>query len=217
MIRINFEPIRNWFGYSRRERRSSFILLTLIVLLQGIGFVTPDKKLTTEVIPVDQSIVFFDPKPVIRSEGPANNIQEVVPVRRQRPLTELNTCDSASLEALPGIGPVLSARIIKYRNLLGGFATVDQLGEVYGLNEETFRMISGKLRVDTTLIKRISINTADYKRLIKLPYFEKQEVSSILRYRDLNGRITGMNDLIKNNLINPESVVRIRPYLDFGE
>ncbi len=52
---------------------------------------------------------------------------------RKRPILNLNICDSASLEALPGIGPVLSSRIIKYRNLIGGYVSVDQLKEVYGL------------------------------------------------------------------------------------
>ncbi|MCX6300560.1 MAG: helix-hairpin-helix domain-containing protein, partial [Bacteroidia bacterium] len=138
-------------------------------------------------------------------------------VGRQKPLLDINTCDSASLESLPGIGPVLSVRIIKYRNLLGGFAEVQQLKEVYGLPEETYDLVSGRIYADTAVIRKININTADYKKLIRMPYFEKYEVTAILKYRELKGRIGGMDVLIVNNLIAEEKADKIKPYLQFGE
>jgi competence ComEA-like helix-hairpin-helix protein len=71
----------------------------------------------------------------------------------KKPVTmriNLNSADSAELVKLYGIGPVLSKRIIKYRNSLGGkFQSVDQLKNVYGLSEETFNSIKPYLIVDT--------------------------------------------------------------------
>ena len=61
---------------------------------------------------------------------------------KPKTLLDINSCDSSSLVMLPGIGPVLSARIIKFRSLLGGFARKDQLKEVYGLPIETYNLIS---------------------------------------------------------------------------
>ncbi|OFY61475.1 MAG: hypothetical protein A2V64_01705 [Bacteroidetes bacterium RBG_13_43_22] len=138
-------------------------------------------------------------------------------VNRQKPLLDINNCDSAALEAMPGLGPVLSARIVKYRNLLGGFASADQLKEVYGLSEETFNLVRGRIFADTSAIRKIKINVADYKQLIRLPYFEKYEVTAILKYLELNGRISGMSDLVDNKLIAPEKESKLRPYLEFGE
>ena len=45
---------------------------------------------------------------------------------------DLNTADSTTLMALKGIGPVFSVRIVKYRELLGGYYETAQLQEVYG-------------------------------------------------------------------------------------
>ncbi len=133
---------------------------------------------------------------------------------KRKPL-DLNSCDSASLVALPGIGPVLSVRIIKYRNILGGFVAVSQLKEVYGLPEETYIIISPLVYADSLSIRKIRINTAEYKDLIRHPYFQRNEVAAILKYRELKGEISDIKVMIENNLISEETASRIRIYLDF--
>jgi competence protein ComEA len=223
-MKLNTEPIRNWFGFTRRERRSSFILLVIIVLILGLREAVPQNNIVVEDITDSLSfnIVVRDTvKDKVRSEsttvkknGPAFKKSDYK-FNQKRPLINLNSCDTSQLISLPGIGPVLSIRIIKFRNLLGGFAKVDQLQEVYGLSAETFDLIKGRVYADSSEVVRININVAAYKDLSKLPYFENYEVTAILKYRELNGRIGGMNDLIKNKLIPPEKALKIRPYLNF--
>jgi competence protein ComEA len=216
MKHLSFEPLKEWFGFTRRERRASFILLILILSVTGARYIIPAQKMTIEEIPVEIRDTISKYMAGSQTSGAqAAYIQKGV--RGHKPLVDINKCDSASLEALPGIGPVLSARIIKYRNLLGGFADIDQLREVYGLPEETFDLISGRIFADSSEVRKINVNSADYKQLIRLPYFEKYEVASILKYRELNGRISGIRDLVENKLIAPEKVKKLRPYLEFGE
>jgi DNA uptake protein ComE-like DNA-binding protein len=133
----------------------------------------------------------------------------------QKTPINLNSCDSALLVTLPGIGPVLSVRIIKYRNLLGGFVSVNQLKEVYGLPPETFEKIKGRLYADSSAVIGININTVGFKELSRLPYFENYEITSILKYRELKGRIEKMNELTDNKLITVEKANKVRPYIDF--
>jgi DNA uptake protein ComE-like DNA-binding protein len=150
-------------------------------------------------------------------DNQVNNKQEQVKTfYSKRKLLNLNSCDSASLEALPGIGPVLSVRILKYRNLLGGYVRAEQLKEVYGLTEETFGMISQRVFSDSLAVRKIRINEADFKVLIRHPYLKRNEVSAILKYRELKGKINGMGDMTENNLISPETAKKIGAYLDFG-
>ena len=40
---------------------------------------------------------------------------------------ELNMADAQDLEVLPGLGPVLSQRIVRFREMLGGFHDIDNL------------------------------------------------------------------------------------------
>jgi DNA uptake protein ComE-like DNA-binding protein len=217
MKHLSFEPFKNWFGYTRRERRASSILLILILAITFFRFIIPDKKIPVEEIirNIPGEISENTPdrmKTVYRSWNASS-----ASIQKSKPKIDLNTCDSALLESLPGIGPVLSARIIKYRNLLGGFASVSQLKEVYGLPEETFNMISDRLTADSSVVKKISVNAGDFKQLIRLPYFDRYEVNAILKYRELKGRIADINELADNKLITKEKMNKVRPYLMVGE
>ncbi|NSW93088.1 MAG: helix-hairpin-helix domain-containing protein, partial [Bacteroidales bacterium] len=157
------DSLRSWLGYTRRERRSSTILLAMIFIIAGIRYVIPGKTIDISELKQIQGIT---PSSGIISIQ--DTLKEYIPAikktARKSPehLLDINSSDSAQLEALPGIGPVLSARIIKYRNLLGGFTAVDQLKEVYGLPEETFNLISKRLYADTLKIRKININKARY-------------------------------------------------------
>jgi DNA uptake protein ComE-like DNA-binding protein len=211
------ESLRNWFGYSRRERRSTFILLVIIIVVICVRYLFPTPVNPVREIPPE--LLSFSDDIVQKEENlkVTRKKDEVKASRLKKPLLEINSSDSASLVRLPGIGPVLSARIIKYRNLIGGYVSVDQLKEVYGLKEETFNMISSRLYADTLLIRKIKINKADYKELIRHPYFQRNEVPGILKCRELQGKITRIEDLIENNLISPETSKKIRAYLDFDD
>ncbi|KJK12439.1 competence protein ComEA [Terrabacter sp. 28] len=48
----------------------------------------------------------------------------------------LNAADTAGLDALPGVGPVLAQRIIDWRAEHGRFTSVDELGEVSGIGDK---------------------------------------------------------------------------------
>jgi competence protein ComEA len=52
-------------------------------------------------------------------------------------LVNLNTADRALLETLPRIGPATADRIIAWREANGGFASVEDLGEISGIGERT--------------------------------------------------------------------------------
>ena len=95
--------------------------------------------------------------------------------------------------------------------------SVAQLREVYGLPEETFDLISARVMADTLNIRKIRINEWDFRQLIRHPYLQRSEVSAILKYRELNGKISGVDDMIDNNLVSAETAIKIRPYLEFGE
>jgi competence protein ComEA len=281
---LNIRPVHDWFGYTRRERRSTFILLVIILVVLLTRYVVPEKNINVvnaglgfydslnlieisdnDLSPDDNSF-YFDPnsasydtllkigldsreaktlisyrlkggkfrKPAdlrkvygmdsIKSEKLIAHVvlPPVKPVRaeshpsgQENTRININNCDSSSLIALPGIGQVLSVRIIKYRNLLGGFARVEQLREVYGLPAETYELIRERVFADSSGVRKIKINSSDYKGLSRIPYIEKYEVTAILKYRELKGRLNSMDDLKDNKILTPEKADKVEAYIDF--
>jgi len=59
----------------------------------------------------------------------------------------LNRASAKELESLDGIGPVLAARIIAYRNQNGPFLAIDDLMKVSGIGTVKFAQFKEKLRI----------------------------------------------------------------------
>jgi len=125
---------------------------------------------------------------------------------------EINSADSIQLKQLPGIGSVLSKRIVKYRDLLGGFYSVSQLKEVYGLTEETISLIEGKVTVDIARIRKLDVNFADVNELSRHPYLKKSLASKIVKFRTKNGSIHDLAILRDSMILNIDEYNRIKPY-----
>jgi competence protein ComEA len=151
--------------------------------------------------------------PFICIEKPINKINKEPARRRFYEIqkVELNSADTAALDILPGIGRVLAGRIIKYRNLLGGFYSVDQLKEVYGLSPETILKISNRISIDTGIIIKIDLNTLSENELLRHPYIGRYKAKAIMRYRNYTGKIINSIELVKNEILteNEFSILRV--------
>ena len=128
-------------------------------------------------------------------------------------IIEINAASADDLTRLRGIGPILSKRIIKYRNLLGGFCRLDQLSEVYGLKQETIENIIPYLSINTQLIEKVNVNFAEPKQLTKHPYISWVLANAIVDFRSKNGFINDIQVLRTNNVIDEKDFQRISPYL----
>ena len=138
-----------------------------------------------------------------------------LPARASHLQIELNAADSSLLTQLSGIGPVLAARTIRYRNLIGGFTHVAQLAEVYGVDGELVERLAAQLSVDSALIRKIPVNKATFRELVVHPYLNEQQVRGIQNYVRLQKRINNLNELVQNNILKHEEAEKIRPYLTF--
>jgi competence protein ComEA len=57
-------------------------------------------------------------------------------------MVNVNTATELELEALPGVGPVTAAAIVKWRTENGAFTAVDDLLEVSGIGDATLAEIA---------------------------------------------------------------------------
>lgn len=146
---------------------------------------------------------------VIESKCEHDTVQVLV----DKKMIELNSADSIKLMDLPEIGRVLSRRIIKYRDSLGGFYSGSQLLEVYGITSETYQKISCCVSVDTLAIRRMNINLSSFAELSAHPYIRNKLAREIVNYRSKYGPIENLSDLCKSNILTLEKFEKMRPYL----
>ncbi len=138
------------------------------------------------------------------------------PARQPRTL-DINEADSADWESLPGIGPVLARRILLFRGGLGGFSSVEQVGEVYGLPDSVFRRIRPQLVSEAKdRIIPLYINRASQAILEKHPYISRKLAALIVAYRTQHGPFSRADELMAIPLVTPELLKQLEPYLSFN-
>jgi len=70
-----------------------------------------------------------------------------VPKRSHPGLLDLNRATEQDFDALPGIGPRLAERIMKYRQSVGAFHSVNELPDVKGIGKKKFERIRSLVTV----------------------------------------------------------------------
>ncbi len=127
---------------------------------------------------------------------------------------ELNSADSLQLVELPMIGPILANRIIKYRNILGGFYSSEQIKEVYGLKDENYKAIEHYIVIDTSKIKKLPFYSASFVQLMKHPYIGKELAKQFEKFRKKE-KITNIYTLVSSNIITTQQAEKLKHYLSF--
>ncbi|AEI49570.1 ComEA family DNA-binding protein [Runella slithyformis] len=127
---------------------------------------------------------------------------------------DINSADTSQLIRLKGIGSKLAARIIKFRDGLGGFASTAQYAEVFGLDSLALSELHRFAQVRSG-VQKISINTASPEELDRLPYLSKRQSEIIVRYREQHGAYKTPQDLLNIKILDEKLVNKIAPYLAF--
>ena len=133
----------------------------------------------------------------------------------QSSLIELNSADSFALEQLPFIGMKLAKRIVEYRARLGGFVALDQLLELYGLQQSQFDQMSRFLSLNPKLITQMAINQIEFDALRLHPYLTYTQAKIIVNYRTQHGPFIEANDLLKCLALDEIQLNKLLPYLKF--
>jgi len=194
--------IREMFLLPRGEQRA-IIVLSLMLILSTAARIVVGLLPAREPPDLDD---FIEETRILREA--AMNLTTVQRI-------ELNQADSIDLLPLPGIGPVFASRIIRYRDLLGGFVSHDQLNEVYGLPEETIEMLCQRTEIDTSTIRKIDLDSVSFRELLRHPYFQFELVAEIISFREYMGSVGSLESLKVNDLVPDSILARITPYLQW--
>lgn len=145
---------------------------------------------------------------------------------------EINSATKEEFEKLYGIGNVFADRIIKYRTKIGGFSSIEQIKEVYGIHDTVFQKFKHNLSIipiknngitATSKQKKIEINAATMEDLLQLKGIGNVYAKRIFEFREKLGGfyaleqikdVYGIHDSVYQKFINqiyiqPKSIQKI--------
>ncbi|MBR9922954.1 MAG: helix-hairpin-helix domain-containing protein [Bacteroidetes bacterium] len=127
---------------------------------------------------------------------------------------DINQSKAEDWNSLPGIGPTYAGRILRFREALGGFSSIDQIGETWNLPDSVFQKIKPWLQASPPL-QKININKSEADALASHPYLNAKQARIICRYRNNYGPFKDTAGLTKTGVINEKDIEKLTPYLQF--
>ena len=200
--------INNWVNYFNKGM--SFETKQDIMQVYGMT-----ENIYQEIEPY---LVFAPKKELFVYNEPASQADQHTYFRKPEKLkVDINTAKESELQQLYGIGKVLSSRIIKYRDLIGGYLSKEQLYNVYGLRSTLVDSLSDQMIVDGSAVEKLNVFEASEQALSELyfvsPYLAKK-IKQLINSRYVN--IYNSEDLIKHLDYDHEKLKQAIPYLDFS-
>ena len=150
----------------------------------------------------------------LQNNHPQNDADKFVYTKSEKKvlLVNINQADTTAFIALPGIGSKLAARIVNFRDKLGGFYSVEQVRETYGLPDSTFQKVKGSFQLSGT-VRKLNVNTATKDELKVHPYIKWNLASAIVEYRNQHGAFKSLDDLKNISIIDEATFEKIMHYL----
>ncbi len=201
LLGLNGKVINTWLKY--REKGGSFSKKEDLRKIYGLSD-TVYFTLEPYIVLPEKDSLFVEEHKLLPKQKNDTEVSLII---------ELNSADTNDLKKIRGIGSVYAARIIAFRELLGGFYSGEQLEEVYGLTPETVRTILNYTSVDTGLIRKINLNTASLSDLLHHPYLNRYQGKAILQYKKIHGDYKSVGEVKQNNLVPDTVFSKISPYL----
>ena len=126
---------------------------------------------------------------------------------------DINAADTTMLISLPGIGSKLAQRIINFREKLGGFYSVNQVAETFGLSDSVFQKNKERFICEIQMIRKVNINTATVEELKLHPYIKWNLANAIVAYRKQHGSFQTTEQLNQLAILKEEALIKLLPYL----
>ena len=224
---------KDFFYYSRSERRAVYVLLVLIVSFVVLIVVFPDKTSLEGVQDVSTDSLNTKGGVKEREIDGRKKMAEFdrlpVVLRKFDP----NLADSTELLSL-GLSPYVVRNVLKYREKGGRFSTPEGFARIYGLTEEQFRVLKPYIYISEAFVRKkpakrnvsvsservlkkdsvrvfkypqgtlVDVNSADTVELRKIPGIGRGIARSIVAYRERLGGFYSLEQLQEVKFVTPE-------------
>ena len=132
-------------------------------------------------------------------------------------ILNVRTADTTELKMIRGIGSYRAKQIVRYREQLGGFVSVEQLLEVKGMEDLEADSILQHFVLDSVMVQQMNVNQAGVQRLAQHPYLRFEQAKALYELRRKKIRLHSIQDLEAIECIDAKTLEKIAPYLNFDK
>ena len=149
------------------------------------------------------------------------NTQNTQTIQKQEKISlgtiiDISSADTTELKKIPFIGASYAQRIVKYREILGGFYSIEQVKEVYGVDNDFFLKISPYINIaEKPHIQPVSVNQSSLDRLKAHPYINFYQAKVIIELRKKKGQVRDISELAMFEEFTEKDLERLKYYLSF--
>ncbi len=160
-------------------------------------------------------------QPVVETTNQFSKKEKVISSGKQEKLErgatiDINIADTIELKKIPGIGAGFAKRIVKYRQILGGFYSLEQIKEVYGVDNDLFLKIIPYMTISENAdFQRIPVNQSSLDKLKSHPYINFYQAKVLLELRKKKGKIRDISELVLFEEFSKNDLERLTHYLTF--
>lgn len=132
-------------------------------------------------------------------------------------ILNLRTADTVELKMIHGIGSYRARQIVRYREQLGGFVSVEQVLEAKGMENVDADSLLAHFLIDSVKIEPMNVNSVGVQRLSRHPYLRFEQAQAIYELRRKKIRLDSIQQLQQIECISAETLEKIAPYLNFDK
>ena len=193
---------KSFASFFQKQKRGVLYLLLFVAVVESVLLFLPSNKKHSEKPLAEKDTTykklpaknFAKPTEIKVSQAHKKKIKK--PFKKKINKEDINTADSESFKKVRGIGEVLSKRIVKYRKRLQGFSMKEQLYEVYGLDSTVVKRLFKYFAIKKTpKLKKINLNEASFKEILRHPYIDYPMTKKIFQYRDKHKKFKDLKSL----------------------
>ena len=221
---------KNYFYFQKGDKIAIILLLILIVISGAVYIITKPK---TAIVNHEMNTEFrkkfenfqanlttdstYNDKNSANTEYPQYQKNIRYPYQqklKQGETIELNSADTSALKMIPKIGSGFANRIVKYRESLGGYLNLEQLKEVWGMDDYLYNDIIPYITL-TPEVNKLEINSLNFQELLKHPYINYKQAQVIIDIRERKDNISSINRLALLDEFSEKDIKRLTLYLSF--
>ncbi len=156
---------------------------------------------------------FVSEKPTEFSQKAKPDFVDKWPSKSLPQKIDANSATVEDWKKLPGIGDFFAQKIVRFRESLGGFSSLEQVAETRNLPDSLFQKARPFLILETPVFRKIRLNSASAEEFSQHPFLDRRAAAALVAFRENHGPFKKTTEIEAVRAVSPSVLKKLEPYL----